>query len=119
MKTYLKTIVHVLAAVLTAVLPLIFVDHALTNSEWVNVAIVAVGAVGVYFGPNLPGAAYTKGILAALTAALTVLQSAITGGVNHAELIQIVVAALGALGVLGVPNRPPLYPATDKIDGVL
>lgn len=120
MKTYLKVIVHAVAAVLAAVLPLAITNHSLSSSEWVNVAIASVGALTVYFGPNVPGAQYTKGILAALAAGLTVLSSVITDGVSQGELVQILVAVAGAFGVFGVKNSPPLYPATDKVDnGVL
>jgi hypothetical protein len=104
MKKYMKTFMMFLATVLG------FVGAALTggitNPEWVNIAILSVGAAAVFTGPNVPGAKYTKAILAILTATLTVLASVILGGITTGELYQIGAAALGAIAVFGVKNEP-------------
>lgn len=99
---YTKAIVQVLITV-GAYLAAVWTG-GVTPIEWVNVAIVGVGALMVFAAPNIPGAAYTKSILSALTAGLVVLSSAITGGISVPELIQIVIAAAGAVGVYVLPN---------------
>jgi len=106
MNKYAKFAAIVLATVLSAVAAALFGDSVISPQEWVNVAILAVGAAGVFAAPNVPGAAYTKSILAVLAAVLTVLASVIVGGVGTAEIIQILLAALGAVGVYAVPNKP-------------
>jgi 2-keto-3-deoxy-6-phosphogluconate aldolase len=105
MNKYAKFVAIVLATVLSALSAALLGDSVISPNEWVNVAILGVGALGVFAAPNVPGAAYTKSILAVLTAGLTVLASVIIGGVGTAEIIQIVLAGLGAVGVYAVPNR--------------
>lgn len=104
-KPYWKAAVAVLITVLSAVQAALFGDNVISNPEWVNVAIAAVTAAAVFAAPNVPGARYTKTILAVLGAALTVLASAIIGGVTPTEWIQIVLAAAGAVGVFAVKNQ--------------
>lgn len=106
MKKYAKFIAIVVATVLSGLSAALFGDNVISPQEWVNVAILAVGALAVFASPNVPGAAYTKSILAALTAGLTVLASVLVGGVGTAEIIQIVLAAAAAVGVYAVPNQP-------------
>lgn len=105
-KAYTKFIVQVIITVLTA-LAAVWAG-GVTPVEWVNVAIVGAGALAVFTAPNVPGAEYTKGILAAITAGLVVLSSAITGGLAFVEIVQIIVAAAGAVGVFAFENKPPL-----------
>lgn len=102
LKKYSKTVVQVVITVLAAVAAVW--AGGVTPVEWVNVAIIGAGALSVFTAPNVPGAAYTKSILAAVTAALVVLTSAITGGLVFVEVVQIVIAAAGAVGVYAVPN---------------
>lgn len=107
MKQYSKLAVQVAGTVLAALLPLV-TKGSLGATEWLNVAIIGVGACAVFTGPNVAGAKYTKVVLSGLTAALTVLASAIVGGVDAAEGIQIVLAVLSAVGVYSANN---VYPA--------
>lgn len=104
MGKYNKMFAAVVATVLAAILAALTGDNAISATEWVNVAILAVGAAGVFAAPNVPGATYTKSVLAVLAAVLAVLASAIVGGISTTEWIQIALAALGALGVYAVPN---------------
>lgn len=104
MKEYSKSIAAVVATVLSA-LYLALGDDTISNAEWVNVAIAGVGAAAVFAAPNVPFAKYTKSIIAALTAGLVVLQSAITDGVTQPETIQIILAVLGAVGVYAFKNE--------------
>ena len=105
-KAYAKFIVQAIITVLVALAAVW--TGGVTPVEWVNVAIVGVGALAVFAAPNVPGAEYTKAILAALTAGLVVLASVITGGLVFVEIVQIVVAAAGAVGVFAVKNQPNL-----------
>jgi hypothetical protein len=97
MQKYAKFIVIVVATILSALSAALVGDNAVIPEEWVNVAILGVGAAGVFAAPN---------VLAVLAAGLTVLATVILGGITTAEIIQIVVAGLGALGVYSVPNKP-------------
>lgn len=103
---YYKSIVAVIVAILSAVQAALFNDQVISPTEWVNVAIAGVTAAAVFAAPNVPGAVYTKAVLAALGAVLTVLTSAIVGGITTSEWIQIILAALGTVGVAAVRNRP-------------
>lgn len=105
MSKYAKFFAIVLATVLSAVSAALVGDSVISPQEWVNVAILGVGAAGVFAAPNVPGAAYTKTVLAVLAAVLTVLASVIVGGVGTAEIIQMVLAGLAAVGVFAVPNK--------------
>lgn len=104
MTKYSKFFAAVLVTVLAAVSAALFGDNVISNPEWVNVAIMGVGAAGVFAAPNVPGSKYTKSILAVATAVLTVLASVIVGGVGTVEVIQMILAGFGALGVYAVPN---------------
>jgi peptidoglycan/LPS O-acetylase OafA/YrhL len=106
MMRYAKFLLAIVATVVSGIVAAM-TDGQVTPGEWINVAIAGVGAAAVWAAPNVPGARYTKAILAVLTAVLTFLASAITDGLNSAELLQIVVIALGAVGVYAVPNSPP------------
>lgn len=105
MGKYTKAIVHALAVIAAAVVAAGVGDGNISPTEWVNVAIIGVGTLAVFAAPNVPGAAYTKSIIATLTAGLTVLASAIVGGVTTVEWYQIAAAALGAVGVYALPNE--------------
>lgn len=99
---YAKLLASVVATVLAALVA--SWTDGVTAVEWVNVAIAGVTAAGVFAAANVPGAKYTKSILAVLGAVLAYLVTAILGGVDSAELLQIGVIVLGALGVYAVPN---------------
>lgn len=102
---YAKSAAAIVVTILSAILAASTGDGVVDAAEWVNVAILAVGACAVFAAPNVPGAQYTKTVIAALTAALTVLASVILGGVDTTDVIQMVVAAAGAVGVFAVPNE--------------
>lgn len=103
MSRYAKLAATVVATVLSALVAAM-TDGVVTNTEWINVAILAVGSAGVFAAPNVPHSRYTKAAIAVLTAVLTLLASFITDGLTTAELLQLAVAGLGALGVYAVPN---------------
>ncbi len=103
-RPYWKSVVAVIVAVLSAVGAALTGDETISNNEWVNVAIAGVTAAAVFAAPNVPGARYTKAILAVLGAGLAVLASAILGGVTYTEWIQIILAGAGAVGVYAKSN---------------
>lgn len=106
MTKYSKFFAAVVATILSAIVAALTGDGVVSATEWVNVAIAAVGAAGVFAAPNVPGARYTKAVIAVLAAVLTLLASLIVGGVSGAELMQLVIAGLAAVGVYSVPNQP-------------
>lgn len=102
MSKYWKSILSVVATILTAVVALS--GGGISSGEWIQVAVAGVGACAIFTGANVPGAVYTKTVLAVLAAVLAFLTSAIVGGVSGTEWLQIAVLALGAVGVYAVPN---------------
>lgn len=103
MMKYTKSIVAVLAAILVALVAAT-TDNTVTTTEWINVAIAATTAAAVFTAPNVPGARYTKVVLAALGAVLVGLTSVITDGITTNEVLQLLVAAIGATGVYQFKN---------------
>jgi hypothetical protein len=105
--TYAKTWVQAAATVLAAVLPAL--NGTLTVAGWINVVILAAGAVHVYNAPNLPGWPYAKlvasGISAVAVAVLTFLDT--NGPITTGNAVQLVLACAAALSVGVVPNRSP------------
>lgn len=104
MTKYNKAFAAVVATILSGIAAA-STDGVLTGTEKINIAIIAIGACGVFAAPNVPGARYTKSIIAVLTAVLTLLASQISDGLSGAELVQLAIAGLGALGVYAVPNQ--------------
>lgn len=102
---YAKAILAVVATILSALVAALSGDNSISDIELINVAIIAVGSLAVFAAPNVPGARYTKSVLAVLTAVLTLLVNLIVDGVTVSEWIQLGVAALGALGIYAVPNK--------------
>jgi hypothetical protein len=98
-----------------AVTVLSFVSSVLTGGitpqEWVLVAGTFVSAVGVAVVPELPTGvgAWAKTIVAALGGGLTVLATAVLGGLTAQEVIQVVVAALAQIGVVAVVTNKGDY----------
>lgn len=100
---YMKSFAAVVATVLSAAVAAMIGDGIVSVVEWVNVAIAGSGAAAVFAAPNVPGARYTKSVLAVLTAVLMLLTSVITEGITSTEWMQLALAALGALGVYAAP----------------
>lgn len=113
-KKYWKAIAQVLATIASAFVAAQTGDGVVSSQEWVNVAILGVGAAAVFAAPNVPGARYTKSVIAVLTAVLTLLASSILGGLTTTEILQLVMAGLGALGVYLVPNKGTTLPARTR-----
>lgn len=111
MKQYMKLAAQVIATIVSAV-ALAFGDGQVSASEWINVLILGLGSVAVLGAGNLPEGlwAHTKTFVSAATAGAVFLQSAITGGIDGAEWLQLVLAVLGAVGVYAV-RGPVVYDA--------
>jgi hypothetical protein len=103
MTIYAKSIGMVLMTVVSAIVAAL-TDNHITTAEWINVALLGFAAAQVFTAPNIPGAKYTKTILAVLTAGLTALVSFLTNGVSTAEWLQVLVAAAAAVGVYALPK---------------
>lgn len=103
MSIYAKSIGMVLMTVVTAIVASL-TDDKVSTAEWINVAILGFGAAAVFTAPNIPGAKYTKTILAVLTAGLTAVASFLTGGITTAEWLQVLVASAAAVGVYAAPK---------------
>ena len=67
MSNYSKAFAAIVATVLSAVVGFLS-DGNITTVEWINVGIAASAAAAVFTAPNVPGAAYTKSILAVISA---------------------------------------------------
>jgi hypothetical protein len=107
MSKYSAALLHILFVVLSALTAAL--DHGLNPATIVQLVILTIGAVVVYFVPLLD--TKLSGILkvgaSALTAALSALAPLLLQGhITSAQWITIVLAALGALGVgVGVSAR--------------
>lgn len=102
---YLKFILQVVATVLAAAYPMLS-DGNFSTEEQINCVILLLGAIGVLGAGNLPEGVwkYTKFYVSVATAVVVAIAAAITGGINGAEWIQIVIAGLGAAGVVAAPG---------------
>lgn len=106
MKTYAKMWLQLLATILAAVLPIFMVDGPMGVTEWINVAVLAIGAAVVWNTSNTNGWKYGKAVGSAFTSVLVLFISFYTDGITTAEVIQMVLAFLAPLGVLAIRNDP-------------
>lgn len=108
---YAKFAAQVIATALAALVAGLL-DDRLDFVEWLNVGVMALGAVGVLGAGNLPSGVwrYTKALVAAASAVLVLWQSLASGGMTQSEWLQLAAAALGAVGVWAV-RGPVVYDA--------
>lgn len=109
MSYYAKAIVMVVATVVSALIAAL-VDGHVDSVEWLSIVMAGLAACSVFAAPNVPGAIYTKCVLAGLIAAGDIALNFIvpgTGfsGITLSQWLQMLVAVLGALGVYAVPNH--------------
>ncbi|HST77283.1 MAG TPA: hypothetical protein VLN58_02220 [Verrucomicrobiae bacterium] len=105
MKTYAKAFVHLVGAILVAVLPLLTTNSPMGATEWMNVALVGIGAAVVWNTTNYPGWPYGKVIGSALTTALTAVNSLVEQhGLTQAAIMQIILAGVVTIAVGFIPN---------------
>lgn len=106
MKAWAQLAVAVATAVWAALTDSV-TGNTVTTQEWVVIAGLAVGALGVYIVPNLDAGVgkYAKGFVSFATAGLAVLYVVVPGGLTNAEILEVVIAGAAAIGlVVGVGN---------------
>jgi hypothetical protein len=112
MTVYLKFIVQVVVTIALVIVAGL-ADDRLDLIEWINAGIAGLGAISVLGAGNLPSGvwAYTKSIVAAATALLVFLVSALSDGhISNSEWVQSLIAVAGAIGVYAVKG-PRVYDA--------
>jgi hypothetical protein len=117
-KQHAKALAALAAAILAAIVPALYSDAPLGFAGWVNVIILAAGAVQIFNAANLAGYEYAKLIAAVATAGAVVLSSALSDGdVTRIEWIQVFVSALGAFTVYRLPNaqKPGKHEAPETV----
>ena len=116
MNGYLKFGAQLIATIIAALVPALSGDDHVSPSEWINVAIVGLGALAVLGAGEFPSGIWSqvKVFLAAATAGLVLLHSVLGNGVTSTEMLQILVALLGAIGV-GAVNGPLVVPAATGV----
>lgn len=87
-------------------------DDTITGQEWVLVILGALMAFNVWATANLPQYTKMKTYVAAAIAVVGALHGFIVGGVDTAEIINMVILAVAALGVAATPQ-----PVTTVING--
>lgn len=110
--TYGKSVAAFVAAVLTAAVPFVAAGH-LDAVAKVQIATAVATAVGVYLVPVVPAWPWAKTAVAAVLAALSVASTLIVSGHGHlsvADLVSLVVAALGVLAVHKAPATSLIKP---------
>jgi hypothetical protein len=110
---YLKFVAQITVAAIAALVPALAGDNRVSSSEWVNVAVLTLGAVAVLGAGEFPSGAWShmKLYVSGATAGVVALQSLVTGGVSAAEWMQIALAVVAAGGV-GVVAGPTVTSAT-------
>lgn len=109
MRKYAKSLLALVMTVLTAVVPLVGHGH-LTRVEWMQLAISATAAFGVWAAANLPSWTWAKSAVAGVLAALNVLVTFVGAGggsLTAVEWVNLGLAVLAAIGVHAVPNQAP------------
>lgn len=104
---YAKSLTYVALAAVTFLVTAL-ADNDLDLNEKINLGIVVVTAIGVYWIPNFPEniAKYVKTGVSFVSAALISTLSFVSDGISTTEWLQIGIAALAAVGVFIIPNEP-------------
>jgi len=104
---YRKAIAVVVVTVASFVVTVL--TDGITPQEWVLIAGVGVNAAGVAVVPNLDAGigAVAKTVVSALLAGLTLLATAVLGGLTSTEVIEVLLACAAAVGVTALPNDWP------------
>jgi hypothetical protein len=86
-------------------------DGGLEQWEWLHIATILVGCVGVWLQPNTKVLKTAKTWVMALAAGLVALEAVITNGITAAELVDVGIVILTAAGVLAAskPTMTPLH----------
>lgn len=111
---YKKALTAVAGAVLVALYSALNGDNHVNVEESIQVGIAAFTAFQVWLTANVTSSPYAKAVTAGALAVLNVLVSHLTGGIDHAELVNLIIVGLTAGGVLAVRNAP----ATERVRAV-
>lgn len=117
MMNAIKAWAQVAVAIATAIYAALTEDN-ITTQEWVVIAGIGVGAIGVHIVPNLAWGVghYAKGVVSFLTAGLSVLYVVIPGGLTQAEMIEVILAGCAAIGlVVGVGNANYTFASKTRV----
>jgi hypothetical protein len=87
-------------------------DRTISAQEWVLVGLQAIMAFNVWATANLPGYERMKTYVAAVIVVAGFMHTAIIGGFDTPEIINMVILGLSALGVAITPQS-----VTTVIDG--
>lgn len=87
-------------AIATTVQAAIADGSTIDEQEWVQVAIQAVMAFNIWATANLPQYTRMKTWVAVVLAVLQALYTIVIGGVDNAEILNLVITALAAAGVI-------------------
>lgn len=90
-----------------------FTDQHIDAQEWVQVALGALMAFNVWATANLPGYDKMKTYVAVAIAVVTALYTFVIGGVDTAEVVNMIVIAFMALGLPIIKQ-----PITTVVNGV-
>jgi hypothetical protein len=100
---YGKALAAVLFAALTAAYQIVHSGGSPDAVGWVQIAIAATTAAGVYLVPITPEYPWVKSAIGALGAVLQVLTTVIVGGLQTDEILMLLLAVGTAFGVYGSP----------------
>lgn len=103
---YGKSVAMVIATALSLIVAALTGDNHIDQIEWINCATGVATAAAVFAAPNVPGARFTKLILAVLGAVLTLMINLIADGITISEWLQLALAGMGAVGVYAAKYTP-------------
>lgn len=106
MSRYAKAATAVAGAALIALHSALFGDNHVDPGEAVQIGIAAFTAFQVWLTANTPNARHAKAVTAGALAVLSLLVANLTGGINSAEVVNLIIAGLTAAGVFAVRNSP-------------
>lgn len=107
MKTYGKSIVAVLGALVLLVIPMYTGDHHIDPSEGVAILLGVLQAVGVWLIPLAPQAKWAKTGVALLTTLGNVFAVQLLGGIDGNDVAILITAVLTFFGIAGAGAISP------------
>ncbi len=103
----ISAVVLALVTALQAALP----DHLVNNTEWMQIIIAFVTAIGVYLVPVVPQFRWAKTAVGVLLSALNVVLTFVVDGWQSTDLVPCILAIVTAIAVTASPavseTRPP------------
>lgn len=101
-KKYLMAIIMVVVAIVQAVIA--YATDGFAQDEIVQIAVIAAGAIAVWWVPNFPRWPWLKTGVGAIIIGLNLALQLIEGGITTEEWYMIGVAVLGAVGLIAAPK---------------